>query len=429
MSSVLAITSFAQAEDLFVSDTGQIGVGNEHLFIIGGNVINDGIIAQERNSTIHFFGTIWVNRRQSNITDFGLLNNLNGGRVIFNTNSVWTSTAGRQVLQSFYNANGRDNNSFYEIELNNPDGLIQVGLTRINSQLVFSSGKWYLNNADLWVGSTANTLPRVLGYTGTNYVVTDAVGTAAANPNLRLINNPSAAQVVFPIGYNDLNYTPLSVNNVSGNRTFAATVFENVLSNGSAGTVVANNVVRASWQLRKFDVGTGTYNIQAQHGIAIETPSFTARRSRSFMRQYTTGGWSLPTSVIPSLITGGILTTGPTIGNAFVNAKAQPLNDSAVVTLAKWVIETERVRIPNAFSPNGDNINDKWVIPELNLYPNCKVNVYNRYGQPVFSASNGYSMPWDGTYNGKPLPIATYYYVIELESGAPLLSGYVMILR
>ena len=83
---------------------------------------------------------------------------------------------------------------------------------------------------------------------------------------------------------------------------------------------------------------------------------------------------------------------------------------------------------PNAFSPNGDNINDTWVIADLAFYPNAVVEVFNRYGQPVYRAA-GYGTPWNGTYNGAPLPIGTYYYVIRLQPGTKPISGSVTILK
>lgn len=83
---------------------------------------------------------------------------------------------------------------------------------------------------------------------------------------------------------------------------------------------------------------------------------------------------------------------------------------------------------PNAFSPNGDNINDTWVIADLVLYPNAVVEVFNRYGQPVYRSS-GYGTPWNGSYNGAPLPIGTYYYVIRLQPGSKPISGSVTILK
>jgi len=88
----------------------------------------------------------------------------------------------------------------------------------------------------------------------------------------------------------------------------------------------------------------------------------------------------------------------------------------------------EKVNVPNAFSPNGDGINDTWRMDAIETYPECIVEVFNRYGQPVYK-SKGYSRNWDGTYNGKPLPVATYYYVIELDKALPKLSGWVALLR
>ncbi|HMG08032.1 MAG TPA: gliding motility-associated C-terminal domain-containing protein, partial [Mucilaginibacter sp.] len=84
--------------------------------------------------------------------------------------------------------------------------------------------------------------------------------------------------------------------------------------------------------------------------------------------------------------------------------------------------------IPNTFSPNGDGRNDLWDIEALVTYPQSLLTVYNRYGQQVFR-SIGYDHPWRGTYNGTILPPGTYYYVIDLKSGAPLLAGWVQIIR
>ncbi len=87
----------------------------------------------------------------------------------------------------------------------------------------------------------------------------------------------------------------------------------------------------------------------------------------------------------------------------------------------------QKVIIPNAFSPNGDGINDTWNIQKLDTYPEADLYVYNRFGQAVFH-SKGYNKPWDGTINGKHLPLGTYYYLIDLKNGLPKLSGWVVIL-
>ncbi|RYY50566.1 MAG: PKD domain-containing protein, partial [Chitinophagaceae bacterium] len=84
--------------------------------------------------------------------------------------------------------------------------------------------------------------------------------------------------------------------------------------------------------------------------------------------------------------------------------------------------------IPNTFSPNGDGINDKWIIEYLDTYPNCRVLVFTRAGQKVFE-SRGYKTPWNGTMNGKSLPLDTYYYIIEPENGRKPVTGYITIIK
>jgi gliding motility-associated-like protein len=56
------------------------------------------------------------------------------------------------------------------------------------------------------------------------------------------------------------------------------------------------------------------------------------------------------------------------------------------------------------------------------------VEVFNRYGQMVYT-SNGYGTAWDGHSKGKPLPVGTYYYIIQLKNGFKPLNGSVTIIR
>ena len=86
------------------------------------------------------------------------------------------------------------------------------------------------------------------------------------------------------------------------------------------------------------------------------------------------------------------------------------------------------IEIPNAFTPNGDGINDLWDITALQAYPGCTISIYNRSGSLVYNSVN-YPKPWDGTYNGKNLPVGTYYYVIDLKNGKKPLAGSVTIIR
>lgn len=86
------------------------------------------------------------------------------------------------------------------------------------------------------------------------------------------------------------------------------------------------------------------------------------------------------------------------------------------------------IHSPNTFTPNGDGINDTWVIRGIENYPGASVQIFNRYGLKVFE-SQKYQSPFDGTINGKPLPVGTYYYIINLTENCKPVSGSITILR
>jgi gliding motility-associated-like protein len=92
------------------------------------------------------------------------------------------------------------------------------------------------------------------------------------------------------------------------------------------------------------------------------------------------------------------------------------------------VVIAPTIIIPNTFTPNNDGVNDLWDITGLIAYISATVDIYNRNGQKLFH-SIGYGKPWDGTYNNKPLPFGTYYYVIDTKLNNKIYSGYVAIVK
>ena len=87
--------------------------------------------------------------------------------------------------------------------------------------------------------------------------------------------------------------------------------------------------------------------------------------------------------------------------------------------------------IPRVFTPNGDGIYDKWVIDKHNCVKQIDVSVYNRYGSLVFQKRN-YQNDWNGTWGFKPLPDATYYYIVRvfgLDGNESILKGDLTIVR
>jgi len=82
----------------------------------------------------------------------------------------------------------------------------------------------------------------------------------------------------------------------------------------------------------------------------------------------------------------------------------------------------------DGITPNGDGLNDTWVIKLIEEFPGAKVYIYNRWGQKVFE-STGYLSEWDGTSNNKKLPIGTYYYLIDLGPNQKKHTGPITIMR
>ncbi|MFZ5554914.1 MAG: gliding motility-associated C-terminal domain-containing protein, partial [Bacteroidota bacterium] len=101
----------------------------------------------------------------------------------------------------------------------------------------------------------------------------------------------------------------------------------------------------------------------------------------------------------------------------------------ATVTIIITDCDTLQVEIPTGFTPDGDGINDTWNILNLNSkFPNNHVEVFNRWGAKLFE-SDGYATPWDGTYKGNLMPVASYYFVIDFGDGSEPRKGTVTIIR
>jgi gliding motility-associated-like protein len=88
-------------------------------------------------------------------------------------------------------------------------------------------------------------------------------------------------------------------------------------------------------------------------------------------------------------------------------------DDDVVIT----VLPKVELSIPDLITPNGDGINDKWVIKYLdNIKESYVINVYARGGALVMTTSS-YNQDWTGTYKDKQLPDGAYWYAIELSNG------------
>ena len=103
------------------------------------------------------------------------------------------------------------------------------------------------------------------------------------------------------------------------------------------------------------------------------------------------------------------------------------VNDS--VNVKTIVIDEKELIVPNAFTPNGDGVNDTWKFGKLENFNNINVQIFNKSGN-IISIYDTKDNPqgWDGTNKNMNMPSDTYWYVIRFENGRSS-SGSVTIKR
>lgn len=71
------------------------------------------------------------------------------------------------------------------------------------------------------------------------------------------------------------------------------------------------------------------------------------------------------------------------------------------------------ISINNVITPNDDGKNDIWRIKNLDKMEQVEILISDRYGKPVFHTADKNKLYWDGKQNGRPLPTASYWYVVK----------------
>lgn len=131
-----------------------------------------------------------------------------------------------------------------------------------------------------------------------------------------------------------------------------------------------------------------------------------------------------------SSTTGASVTASPQTTQTYqVVGTTDGCSASATVTVT---VRTD-VRVANGMSPNGDGENDVWYIYNIQAYPDADIKVYNRWGALVYKAK-GRDLKtagnyWDGTSEGKDVPVGAYYYTIDLNNNQKPFIGSVTLVR
>jgi len=87
--------------------------------------------------------------------------------------------------------------------------------------------------------------------------------------------------------------------------------------------------------------------------------------------------------------------------------------------------------VPNTFSPNGDGINETWVIKGLESYPDNTLKIFTRWGQEIYFASGYNSVKaWDGNKKSGKASEGVYFYILDLNDGiSEIVKGTITLIR
>jgi gliding motility-associated-like protein len=255
------------------------------------------------------------------------------------------------------------------------------------------------------------------------------------------LTQPTAVQSTF--SKQDLTCNSIPTGSITANGTGGTAPYGYLWSNGQVGQSVSN-LGAGKYVVKVSDVN----NCSIDQTIYLSEPD-----SMKVSREI-----SLPAcpeaadGKIKLTVTGGLQPYTPSWSSTSDNAfELDRLNIGTYiykVSDANNCITTDSVKLsakfqicvnaPKVFSPNGDGVNDCWEVmagnpdspvPFNQLFPNGIVKIYNRWGILIFESNEGYTNKWCGTMNGRPLPIDSYFYLIDPKNGAGMVKGIITIIK
>ena len=209
------------------------------------------------------------------------------------------------------------------------------------------------------------------------------------------LNNPAIQQPTISVNSNTAYIVTATLGNCTRQATINATVFPGV--SVSAGPPVIS-ILGSPVQLNGTSNQPGTYL------------------------------WTPPTGLSATNILNPVASPLTTTTYQLKVTTAQGCVDSSSVTVTV-VDQCDEPMV--AFTPNGDGINDVWLVTNPNCLRTAQVEIFNRYGALIYKSDN-YQNNWDGTYKGKPVADGTYYYVIQyrmINNKLIQKKGHVTVLR
>lgn len=243
-----------------------------------------------------------------------------------------------------------------------------------------------------------------------------------------------------------LSYTNSNANllqNLSINQTGATGNFSYRIKNGAYGTATITVTVKDNGGVENGGVDTYTRSfvitvnplpvITIQANLGNISGNSTEVSKGETVALTATGGntysWSPSRSILNNTANISTIMVRPTETTTYTVTvtNANGCTETSTFTV-KVLDDLVKIKATNILSPNGDGYNDKWIIENIDVYPNNEVKIFDKSGRQIYS-KRGYDNSWDGTLNGTGLSEGTYYYVIDFGNNRPKFKGFITIVK
>ena len=298
-----------------------------------------------------------------------------------------------------------------------------------------------LKGSDMFLGN----LTRATGENVDNYVIGQGSLSAGSNYNISYVgadlaiskavlivtaDNKQVCQgsglPLFTITYNGFKFND-NVNSLGTKPTVGTTA-----NNGSPAGTYALTPTGGISNNYSLNYVNGTLTI-----FAKPIPSITSSKGNNVSKGETVlltavGGTAYTWSSANGIVSGqntAVLTIRPETTATYTITVS---NANGCSETASYTVEVrddfQAIKANNILTPNGDGINDLWVVENIDMYPNNVVNIFDKAGRILFT-QKGYKNTWDGMVNGSPLAEDTYYYVIDFGTNKPKQKGFITLIR
>lgn len=388
------------------------------------NVFQGGTVVSYDTALINFFAQVWQNEAGSRLPD-------ESARGIDSVGGIFRFSGQFFNAQRIITLGSQPYNGFPNLRIDNVLNVTaQTGNLHVNRNLDFVNGNLILDNVDVNVGRDG--LGTITGYSSTNFVVT---GTGMTGGSLkRSFTGTATTATDYPIGTSLTSYTPASIIYKGIPQNIKVRVADNVYNKMNF-----PEYVNKTWiVVRDFPDANGTLDLTLQHNSADEGIEYFRNRTEAYVTRYDANLVGLYDIVAPHPTTtpGTISARAPVFG-AYMNTRPAigALKTTEYFTksvIKKQIDENTPVNIPDAISPNGDGLNDTYIIAKRLPTDKVRFEVYSR-NQVLVYQNLDYDDSFDGNGNqkgfmGNVLPDGIYYYLISVN-GAKGIPGYLIINR